>query len=1016
MSSAFLLTIASLFEFLPFQDWPIPFSPDNQIQFKSFIIPSYTLVTFIITVFVSLLGPSFAKYLSHLMTDELRMSRHEIRLTRAGVMVACMTIPYVLLCIPTPLQVFPKETINVYFITVIRSGCLALYQATQNRKAKSRGFCQKTKRNSESSIFADRVFEEFRLSSWNPTFSYSVLLSEMVIVTLFSFKNPYLPVLLYIECAILCRFSVGLMTSCRRDKNLVSVCSAFPNNYANMPPTADIDLQSIPSSSMFSSSLWLSIGRVLLSILTYTIILSVAFSGHLNSTVIVLMIAIFELLKNNSFIGSDSLPDWVWASIDRFERQKHLCFGRMNTQKSTAAGRNQHLSMPHSRPFSGFRFHLPLPTTIDFDADIPEDSSRAQKAKTVLGSHKGEERQQKATTNEVVSKFDGPLSYKTRSEIKVPKDPSVPLVTEIVPKSIQVPMPLFLNRFRGEWQVDGGLSDSTFPVSIHMGLSWIIAKGAARVTPRSQYYFEEYPFMKIRTYSSYSMYGIGEKWNRIRWDGHLHHNTTPEVGEWSHTSQMENHIVRSVQTKVSNPRKSLSENRRIIPGFNSFGVPDPYLDILHYSCGLREDKIEKEVVYRISRRTTESETPNIEDLPPHLELSQALLAAHQNPLYHPISPKILDLYNESLKAAANYVEIHSKKSSKPPKPAEAVISNPIYIDNETLVALNPSPSGTLPVVEKLLAMREKMQEQFNRWKTVNFSQSTRGSRANFETPNPLLKRSWVAYGDSGVIESRDSFTQKLGGSNDSVQTTTAPVDVTVLKTSLSTEFVDLDNQNVYEAYLRSLAQRLRGLEDELRNLHDSTEGWTVTWKNPQVTISSCDGNLKNRPPMLRADVLVDGEWEIADILDWIEDDDLNFQADSQLAKTIWMKKWTDELRLCYQAYHGRFGFSGRDFIFATSRKINTEEGEGIIAAQSLEWDSPENPYPNCVRGTVHLAGWRVKKRQTSGAYEVTYFNQTDLQQSGVPNWVVQRVKSDQMKKLILFHKKFLEPPHPKLKK
>lgn len=115
-----------------------------------------------------------------------------------------------------------------------------------------------------------------------------------------------------------------------------------------------------------------------------------------------------------------------------------------------------------------------------------------------------------------------------------------------------------------------------------------------------------------------------------------------------------------------------------------------------------------------------------------------------------------------------------------------------------------------------------------------------------------------------------------------------------------------------------------------------------------------------------------------------------------------------------QVFKGRFGISGRDFMLIVHCQRRDVEGEErlVIGGMSIPMDDEELVASFCekedvaekynkltakvVRGVCFVGGYYATYNKATRKFSVVYVNDADVKSTGVPQWIVSRVKLDQL--------------------
>jgi len=158
-------------------------------------------------------------------------------------------------------------------------------------------------------------------------------------------------------------------------------------------------------------------------------------------------------------------------------------------------------------------------------------------------------------------------------------------------------------------------------------------------------------------------------------------------------------------------------------------------------------------------------------------------------------------------------------------------------------------------------------------------------------------------------------------------------------------------------------------------------------------------------------------YDLSFVEDCLWDVNAKKEYDDQAIEMLLLKEFENDYHVVYQAFKGRFGVPGRDFIITLHKMIEeTETGKRmIIGAQSTaeedqikienEVESIEikEKYEHCkktlVRGHARVAGFVVDWTKSTNEFKLHYVNDADLKTKGIPAWLVTRAKLDQLRVL-----------------
>eukprot|EP00921_Rhytidocystis_pertsovi_P017368 GHVQ01027317.1.p1 GENE.GHVQ01027317.1~~GHVQ01027317.1.p1 ORF type:complete len:1712 (+),score=223.84 GHVQ01027317.1:644-5137(+) len=181
--------------------------------------------------------------------------------------------------------------------------------------------------------------------------------------------------------------------------------------------------------------------------------------------------------------------------------------------------------------------------------------------------------------------------------------------------------------------------------------------------------------------------------------------------------------------------------------------------------------------------------------------------------------------------------------------------------------------------------------------------------------------------------------------------------------------------------------------DLVMTYSDETVGWTVI-QDKRVKVSRKDppGDI---PMIGRGEICLGKDFDMEEVIDFIWDADVKSEFDSQLLKGYQIKEYPSRLALLYQAFKGQWGVAGRDLVLYCMRK-SFSENRTCVGCKSIEdWPDDDRMVPGLVRGYTYVAGYDIHRRE-SGDIHLTYVFQTDLRSAGIPQWITNRVKLDQL--------------------
>lgn len=136
--------------------------------------------------------------------------------------------------------------------------------------------------------------------------------------------------------------------------------------------------------------------------------------------------------------------------------------------------------------------------------------------------------------------------------------------------------------------------------------------------------------------------------------------------------------------------------------------------------------------------------------------------------------------------------------------------------------------------------------------------------------------------------------------------------------------------------------------------------------------------------------------------------------DEHTAAMICMFEVDSDTNVTCQVFKGRFGFSGRDFVMVVHReRVLVPEREILLLGvrsvpcslipvcegmfkSPASRDSYLKYTSTTTRGTIYVAGIMISRNTTTNEYTITYVNDADIHTTGIPKWIVDRVKTDQL--------------------
>lgn len=217
---------------------------------------------------------------------------------------------------------------------------------------------------------------------------------------------------------------------------------------------------------------------------------------------------------------------------------------------------------------------------------------------------------------------------------------------------------------------------------------------------------------------------------------------------------------------------------------------------------------------------------------------------------------------------------------------------------------------------------------------------------------------------------------------------------------------------------------------ELRRLVESQDGWHV-WEDKKglkiEKMTNEHGRFVGRGQMTwtvplksEARKLAEGEedgplYDIDFIDQFLWDEKTKSQYDEFTERMLVMHDHENvDCHVVDQIFKGRFGISGRDFVVTIMKKRDDDEQYErlLIGASSIPlWHveqierllKPEkvddyNILKNkVVRGFVYAAGFLLEHKKGTAENRIVYLNDADVKSRGVPRWIVNRVKLDQLK-------------------
>eukprot|EP01054_Gregarina_sp_Poly1_P004731 Gregarina_sp_Poly_1__4730@NODE_2528_length_2021_cov_321_812180_g1580_i1_p1_GENE_NODE_2528_length_2021_cov_321_812180_g1580_i1NODE_2528_length_2021_cov_321_812180_g1580_i1_p1_ORF_typecomplete_len255_score28_48START/PF01852_19/4_9e11DUF3074/PF11274_8/0_029_NODE_2528_length_2021_cov_321_812180_g1580_i110241788 len=201
--------------------------------------------------------------------------------------------------------------------------------------------------------------------------------------------------------------------------------------------------------------------------------------------------------------------------------------------------------------------------------------------------------------------------------------------------------------------------------------------------------------------------------------------------------------------------------------------------------------------------------------------------------------------------------------------------------------------------------------------------------------------------------------------------------------------------------------------DSVRNFCTSIDKWSLWENKPHLKLEKCEitpGRVAGRGTHCwKTD-----NYTLDAVEDFLWDNEAKSQYDEFSAAMLLLVQYEGDYHIVDQIFRSRFGISGRDFVVVVhKRREDTETHEIlVIGVQSIPtehelhveriiepavaekyWKMKEK----VVRGTAFAAGYYAERNKTTNEFRLTYVTDADVKSKGVPQWIVTRVKLDQLK-------------------
>ncbi|EZG82437.1 hypothetical protein GNI_016620 [Gregarina niphandrodes] len=197
---------------------------------------------------------------------------------------------------------------------------------------------------------------------------------------------------------------------------------------------------------------------------------------------------------------------------------------------------------------------------------------------------------------------------------------------------------------------------------------------------------------------------------------------------------------------------------------------------------------------------------------------------------------------------------------------------------------------------------------------------------------------------------------------------------------------------------------------------EQSEEWTV-WSDKkklavQVKKTSESNTICGRGTYTWSDAPTGLNMEFVETVMW--DENAKKKYDENTDSMVCFFTVDDDTNLTCQAFKGRFGFAGRYFHVVIHRRRETEGDTDrlILGARSLDENWLELAHQHVdrdearikldqieskqVQGFAYVAGIVIEHERKENVFRITYVNDADIVTVGIPKWIIDRVKLDQL--------------------
>lgn len=180
---------------------------------------------------------------------------------------------------------------------------------------------------------------------------------------------------------------------------------------------------------------------------------------------------------------------------------------------------------------------------------------------------------------------------------------------------------------------------------------------------------------------------------------------------------------------------------------------------------------------------------------------------------------------------------------------------------------------------------------------------------------------------------------------------------------------------------------------DARQIVDSTECWTVIDKGE---IKAFRKDPLGLPMLVKGTINLGKTYTVNEVINYLWDPEIAAEYDHSLIKACAIREFPSNLYILYQAFKGRFGLCGRDFVMYSVKHWESKNRVTIGSRSVESWPNCDHMVNGLVRGFTHLGGYDVRKDTTTEEILLTLIFQVNIKTDGIPAWIVNRVKLEQL--------------------